>query len=329
MQERAASSAGWRVAASVVALTTWLGAQALAQPSEPRATAAKVTVLSTMLADIEGIGEWGFAALVEVDGYRLLFDTGARPQTVLRNAEELKLDLSGIGEVLLSHNHADHTGGLVSLRKALAASNPAALSRAHVARGIFEPREGHRFGGNPMPAARVAYEATGAKMVEHAGPASLAPGVWLTGPVERRYPEKNWPEGGSIVTPAGAVEDTIPEDQSLVVWAGDGLLIVTGCGHAGLGNILAKAREMVPGVPVTAVVGGLHLLEADEAALAWTGERMREAGVRHLLGAHCTGLEAVYRLRALAGLERRTAVVGAVGSSYSSASGIDPRWLAR
>jgi 7,8-dihydropterin-6-yl-methyl-4-(beta-D-ribofuranosyl)aminobenzene 5'-phosphate synthase len=51
--------------------------------------------------------------------------------------------------------------------------------------------------------------------------------------------------------------------------------------------------------------------------------------VRHLLGAHCTGLEAVYRLRALAALDRRTAVVGAVGSSYSSASGIDPRWLAR
>jgi 7,8-dihydropterin-6-yl-methyl-4-(beta-D-ribofuranosyl)aminobenzene 5'-phosphate synthase len=287
-----------------------------------------------MLTDSAGIGEWGFAALVEVDGYRLLFDTGARPETVLRNAEELKLDLSGVGEVLLSHNHADHTGGLVSLRKGLAASNPAALSRAHVARGIFEARR-YRDGsgrGNPMPAARAAYEATGATIVEHAGPAKLAPGVWLTGPVARRYPERNWPQGDRgvlLVTAEGTQEDTIPEDQSLVVALPDGLLVVTGCGHAGIGNILARAREMVPGVPVTAVVGGLHLLEADEAALAWTAQRMREAGVRHLLGAHCTGLEAVYRLRALAALDRRTAVVGAVGSSYSSASGIDPRWLAR
>ena len=72
----------------------------------------KITVLSTMLAD-QGIGEWGFAAVVEVDGKRLLFDTGARPETVLSNARELKIDLASIEDVVLSHNHADHTGGLV------------------------------------------------------------------------------------------------------------------------------------------------------------------------------------------------------------------------
>ncbi|HEY7819572.1 MAG TPA: hypothetical protein VIG29_15215, partial [Vicinamibacteria bacterium] len=55
----------------------------------------KVTVLSTMLAD-DGIGEWGFAALVEVDGKTILFDTGARPNTVLENAKELEIDLSGV-----------------------------------------------------------------------------------------------------------------------------------------------------------------------------------------------------------------------------------------
>jgi len=60
-----------------------------------------------MLAEA-GVGEWGFAALVEADGERLLFDTGARPGTVLENARELGLDLSGIPEPVLSHNHADH-----------------------------------------------------------------------------------------------------------------------------------------------------------------------------------------------------------------------------
>jgi 7,8-dihydropterin-6-yl-methyl-4-(beta-D-ribofuranosyl)aminobenzene 5'-phosphate synthase len=144
----------------------------------------------------------------------------------------------------------------------------------------------------------------------------------------RRYPERNWPKGVSIATADGAVEDTIPEDMSLVVHVEDGLVVVTGCGHAGIGNILAQAQEMVPGVPVRAVVGGLHLLDADEKSLAWTAKQMRKAGVAYLLGAHCTGLEAVYRLRALLGLDRRTAVVGAVGSSYSSAMRLDPRWLA-
>jgi 7,8-dihydropterin-6-yl-methyl-4-(beta-D-ribofuranosyl)aminobenzene 5'-phosphate synthase len=94
------------------------------------------------------------------------------------------------------------------------------------------------------------------------------------------------------------------------------------------GTSWPRPREIVPGAPVRAVVGGLHLLDADEPSLAWTAGLMREAGVRHLLGAHCTGLEAVYRLRALLGLDRTTAVVGAVGSSYSSTAGLDPRWLA-
>jgi 7,8-dihydropterin-6-yl-methyl-4-(beta-D-ribofuranosyl)aminobenzene 5'-phosphate synthase len=300
-----------------------------AQPRTERAKAVKVTVLSTMLADIDGIGEWGFAALVEVDGYRLLFDTGARRETVLHNAEELKVDLSQVSDVVLSHHHGDHTGGLLALRQALRSRNPDALSRAHVGRGIFEPRRYKSDeNGNPMPALRDEYEATGAKMIEHARPVMLAPGVWLTGPVARPFPERNWPKSASIVTAGGLVEDTLPEDMSLIVHTEGGLVVVTGCGHAGIGNILAQAREMAPGVQVRTVIGGLHLLDADEKSLEWTARQMRKAGVEYLLGAHCTGLEAVYRLRALLRLDRRTAVVGAVGSSYSSDTGLDPLWLA-
>ena len=80
---------------------------------------------------------------------------------------------------------------------------------------------------------------------------------------------------------------------------------------------------------VRAVIGGLHLLAADESQLSWTAERMRASGVGHLLGAHCTGLESLYRLRALVGLTRATAVVGAVGSGYEDASGIRPGRIAR
>ncbi len=122
----------------------------------------KVTVLSTMLADTVGIGEWGFAALVEVDGYRLLFDTGERPETVLHNAQEMGIDLSTVTDVVLSHHHWDHTGGLLTLRRALQAKNPAALSRVHVAPGFFQSRRtptGQE--GNPVLAWRTDYEATG------------------------------------------------------------------------------------------------------------------------------------------------------------------------
>ena len=77
-------------------------AQALARPAPIRA--ARVVILSTMLSD-DFIGEWGFAALVEANGRRLLFDTGARPDTVLQNAKALGVDLSAITDVVLSHWH--------------------------------------------------------------------------------------------------------------------------------------------------------------------------------------------------------------------------------
>ena len=316
-------------------LLAWLsqGALAAAEPAAPAAylaKEAKVTILSTMLAD-EGIGEWGFAALVEVDGHKVLFDTGARPETVLRNAEEMKIDLSQITDVVLSHFHDDHAGGLLTLRRALSAKNPQALSRLHVGKGIFEVRyeAGKTVNVNQMIDVRKHYEAGGGTVIVHDGPAMIAPGIWLTGPIKRRYPEHNWSGKLFVPTAAGLVEDNLAEDMSLMIKSKDGLILLTGCGHAGIANILAQARESMGQAPVKVLIGGLHLYEADDAQLAWTGDQIRKAGVRYLLAGHCTGLEATYRLRALLGLDRKTAVVAAVGSSYSLAKGIDPLTLAR
>jgi 7,8-dihydropterin-6-yl-methyl-4-(beta-D-ribofuranosyl)aminobenzene 5'-phosphate synthase len=77
----------------------------LAYGAGSQARTVDVKILSTMLADDDGFGEWGFSALVTVDGHPILFDTGAHPDTVLRNAAALKVDLSGATDVILSHNH--------------------------------------------------------------------------------------------------------------------------------------------------------------------------------------------------------------------------------
>lgn len=300
-------------------------------PAEPART-VKVTVLSTMLAGNpgRGIGEWGFAALVEVDGRRLLVDAGQRPETVLRNAEELKIDLADVTDIVITHNHADHTGGLVTLRRELAKKNPRAVSRAHVARGIFDPRPGpDGRDGNGLLPLKAEYEALGGQFVEHAGPSALSPAVWLTGPVPRIHPERNWSAPGRVQSPAGAVEDTIPEDASVIIDTADGLVVISGCGHAGIVNTIEHARKIVRPAPVLAAIGGFHLLAAGDETLAWTGGKLKDFGVAHLLGAHCTGLEAVYRLRALLGLPREKAVVAAVGSDFTLGAGITPLALAR
>ena len=299
-------------------------------PVPGRVHALKIQILSTMLADA-GIGEWGFGAIVEVDGHRILFDTGARPTTVLQNARELKVDLTQVPEVVLSHNHSDHTGGLLTLRKDVAARAPDALARVHVGRGLFwsRPRAGGAEEANLPLKTRADYAAAGITFVEHDGPQQILPGVWLTGPVPRVHPERNWSDTGQVRTPEGLVEDTIPEDQSLVFDTDRGLVILAGCGHAGIVNTVEYARKVVRDAPIYAIVGGLHLYALDDERLNWTADQLKANGLANLVGAHCTGIEAVFRIRQRAGLDRKTAVVGSVGSSFVLGQGIDPKDLAR
>jgi 7,8-dihydropterin-6-yl-methyl-4-(beta-D-ribofuranosyl)aminobenzene 5'-phosphate synthase len=299
--------------------------------SNSQAHALKVTVLVTNLGGdpYEGDGEWGYSALVEVDGHKILYDTGLSADLVLRNAKALKIDLSDVEDVVLSHNHYDHVGGLMSLRRELSKINPRAMSRVHVGAGIFEPRwsesgEDH----NGLRLIRAEYLATGGAFVVHDKPTELFPGVWLTGPVPRTNDEKNWTPGLSLDTPQGRREDNVPEDSALIFNTGQGMIILTGCAHAGIVNITEYARRIIGNKPIVAMIGGLHLFSASDQALAWTGAKLKSYGVLSLLAGHCTGIEATFRLRESLGLSRKTAVVSAVGSSFTLGQGIDPRRLA-
>jgi 7,8-dihydropterin-6-yl-methyl-4-(beta-D-ribofuranosyl)aminobenzene 5'-phosphate synthase len=322
-----------RVIFLVTGLSLFAGtvaAPAAPEPTRHRIASLKITILSTMLAD-KGMGEWGFAALVEADGRRILFDTGLRPETVLDNARELGIDLSSVTDVVLSHHHGDHTGGLLTLRRELSGKTPTAMSRIHVAPGIFLSRRhpGSEQEANPTIALKSEMEATGAVFVEHRGPKEIFPGVWVTGPVPRPHPERYWGPPATIVTGSGPVADSIPEDMALIVNTDRGFVVVVGCGHAGTVNTVEYARRIVGAEPVYAVIGGLHLFAAPDSALAWTAAQLRGAKLSYLLGAHCTGIEAVFRIRELAALGRKRAVVAAVGSSFDVSKGIDPLALAQ
>jgi len=290
-----------------------------------------VRLLSTMLTADEGYGEWGFAALVVADGHRILFDTGAHPDTVLRNAHDLQVDLSNVPDVILSHHHLDHTAGLVTLRREYAKSNPAALGRAHVGAGIFQSRtDGSEREVNTMIATKGDYESAGGTFIEYTGAREMFPGVWLTGPVPRKYPEKNWSPGRRLrLTGGKTAEDNLPEDQSLVIVTDKGLILISGCGHAGIINTLDYARAKIAPLPVHAALGGFHLYQASDDTLSWTASKLKEFGLQNLLGAHCTGIEAVYKLRQLTGLDRKTAAVGAVGGGFHLTTGLDPGSIAR
>jgi len=328
--QRAAVILAMTVACAVPPAAGSLTTSAGGGSSSHRARTLKITVLVTNLAGDphEGDGEWGYSALVEVGGHKVLYDTGASADMVLKNARALHIDLSDVEDVILSHNHWDHVGGLMTLRREFAKTNPRAMGRVHVGARIFEPRlDESGQDENGLRLIRADYLATGGEFVVHDKPTELFPGVWFTGPVPRPNLERNWNPGLSLVTAQGRVEDNVPEDSALVFDTDDGIVILTGCGHAGIVNIAEYARTIAGDKPLLAVVGGLHLFAASDQTLAWTGAKLRSYRIANLLAGHCTGIEATYRLRESTGLTRKTAVVSAVGSSFTLGPGIDPRRL--
>jgi 7,8-dihydropterin-6-yl-methyl-4-(beta-D-ribofuranosyl)aminobenzene 5'-phosphate synthase len=292
--------------------------------SEPyRIRDLQITILSSQVAESPaGVGEWGFAALVEADGRKLLFDTGAWPETVLRNATALGIDLSGVEDVVLSHNHGDHTGGLLALRRALMEKHPRALRRAYAAPAILAPRRNSPPIWMPMAEMRRQYEALGGELVLISEPREVMPGLWLTGPVPRPHKE-------SAMLALSRVEveldrqwqlDTMPEDMPLVAVTTNGVFVLTGCGHSGLVNNVLYAQKLTGG-KVTGAVGGFHMFLYSDEELRWTAEQLKSAGVEVLSGAHCTGIESAMKLRRMMGAAADEVYVSGVGAVFSSANG--------
>jgi 7,8-dihydropterin-6-yl-methyl-4-(beta-D-ribofuranosyl)aminobenzene 5'-phosphate synthase len=305
---------------SLLILLTALTSQLMAQQERSAVKQLKITILSTMLSQ-RGIGEWGFSALIEADSIRILFDAGARETTVLENCKELNIDLSNVFTVVLSHNHGDHTVGWLPLRNAIKAINPNALSITHVGKGFFDTRISANGEENrSRQKDSLLYIQTGGQIKVHDNFTEIYPGIFLTGPVPRKYPEKNYTLGGNIVRKKDAfgkiVEDIVPEDMSLIIRTKKGLVLLSGCGHSGIINTITYAQNMLPKQPLLAVIGGFHLLENSDEQIKWTAEHLKESGLRYFMGAHCTGIEPVYQIRDWTNLKRGECIVGSVGALF-------------
>ena len=285
----------------------------------------RITVLSTMVADYDYLGEWGFSALIETENHKILFDTGFRENTVMQNADSLKMDLSTVEHVLLIHNHLDHTGGLKSLREKYMKINPSALKYVHVGKGIFEDRWSNGKNMNSFKGLKGELESLGIEFIYHEQPEEIFSDVWTTGIVPRIHNERNWSGYREMLIDGKKTEDNIPEDQSLVIKTKQGLVLVSGCGHAGIVNTLKYSRELFDNsLDVFSAIGGFHLFNKNEEDIKWTAKYMRKYGVKYFLGAHCTGVDAVFSIRNFNKMMRSNCVVGAVGSYYDYHKGIFP-----
>ncbi len=255
----------------------------------------KITaIVENTAGTIDAAGEWGIALWIEADRHRILYDTG-QGHTLLHNARLLGIDLTTAEALVISHGHADHTGGIAALIEAgfrgRIYMHPAALN----AKYRREKTPPNRANGIP-PASYRAVMSRPSELIESPGPTEIIPGMIVTGAIPRTNTFEDVPES-FFLDPRCTERDQMIDDQALLIETLRGWTVITGCGHAGLINTLIYTRELIGNGRIACVMGGLHLFSASAERINATLENLRAFDVEHIAPCHCTGFEATGALQ--------------------------------
>jgi len=259
----------------------------------------RVTILADNVVPgkSEAIGEHGFSAYIETGNGNFLFDTG-KGRTVVHNASVFQKDLTAINKVVLSHGHGDHTGGLPNVLLIQGKKKTDVYAHPHIFAYKFREQNGKKtYGG--IPFTRGHLEKLGARFILNEDYVEIEDGIFLTGEVPRKTPF----EGGDMANrfvrldEDKIIPDIIADDQSLAIHTEKGLMIVLGCAHAGIINTLNHIVAKSGIDKIYGVVGGTHIGFSGEVQLSESIKALKAYDIRHLAPSHCTGLEAMSRIR--------------------------------
>ncbi len=255
----------------------------------------RLTTLSENTAGKPGFSaEWGLSILVEADDHTILFDTGAG-DVALRNADRLGIRIPSGTPIVLSHAHADHTGGLVPVLKRIGntrvMAHPAIWEKKYTRRPYED-----QAADISMPYERPALEQLGADFHLSAEPVKIAENIWVSGEIpmvtdfEAIEPIFYIKENGAFRP------DPILDDQALYIRSNKGLVIVLGCAHRGMVNTVLHARNITGEPRVHTIIGGTHLFPKTEDQKQNAIEALKELGVQKIGASHCTGFPAAMML---------------------------------
>jgi len=240
------------------------------------------------------IGEHGWAVHVSIGPYRLLLDTG-QGLGLINNARVLGVDLSRLDGIIISHGHYDHTSGLADALLQHGTTDVYMHPDGFVDRYWFKDGQCREIG---IRHKQGYLESLGAQFKPVTTFTEIFPQVYLTGEVPRVSDFEPPDATMKIRSAAGAwIQDELRDDLSLVVATERGLVVVLGCAHAGLINILTHVTAQLPGQPIHMVIGGTHLGFADPAQMEATMAALHQFGVQRLGASHCTGLANCARLQ--------------------------------
>ncbi len=234
------------------------------------------------------IGEHGFACLVETATGNYLFDTG-QGFSIVQNALALKKDLQNITAIMISHGHYDHTGGLPAV---LALKGDVDVY-AHP--DIFCDRtwsQGGRSRFVGIPFRRKYLESLGAHFRLVIDFTEVGPGLFLSGEIPRRNAFEKGDANMTAILPNGGTlhPDPLKDDLSLIVDTPKGLIVVLGCAHAGMINIIEYILEKTGRDRIFAIIGGTHLGFSSDEQFEQTLQVIDRYQIQHIGVSHCTGL---------------------------------------
>jgi 7,8-dihydropterin-6-yl-methyl-4-(beta-D-ribofuranosyl)aminobenzene 5'-phosphate synthase len=257
----------------------------------------RITIICENTVTIKGgIGEHGFAAILETERGNYLFDTG-RGDGLISNMMTFEKDPLSIQKIILSHGHPDHTGGLPAILELLGEidvyAHPGIFTNRFKVTKI-EGREIRQFVGIKFQ--RVYLESLGAKFSLEKTFRELATDFYLTGEVPRRNPFEKGDPRLFAEAEGRLIPDPFPDDQSVIIQSPKGLVLLLGCAHSGMINILEYAIEKTGGDRIFAVLGGTHLDFAAPDQMEETIRTLKKYRIEKIGVSHCTGPRAASRL---------------------------------
>lgn len=245
-----------------------------------------ITILmdNTVLSGPRLRAQPGFCAWLEADGRKVLFDTGL-DGLFLANARALDIDVCAAKDVVLSHGHYDHTGGLADWIQACAPAGPDRPRLVCHPHALDPKTKDGRLYGNRLHPSLLAHHF---EMATSRGPRWLSERLVFLGEIERHYPFERTEPRALRLADDGARPDLLLDDSALVYVAEDGLVVLSGCAHAGLCNILRQARRVTGEERILDVVGGMHLIDPPPEQMQGTLDVLHAVSPAALHPAHCT-----------------------------------------
>ena len=250
----------------------------------------------TIAFDTPFVGRFGLSMLLELKTETfekdILYDTNSAAAPILKNLKILGKSLDRVNTIFLSHCHYDHTDGLTGVLEAIGRPVPV-IAHPEIFRPCFEINpDGIRHIGI-VGQGRAALEQKGAVFTLTPKPLNVMTGATTSGQIQRVTSFEVLEDLYTIVDGA-VVQDHEKDDAAVILNFQEGLVIITGCCHAGIVNTMKHAKKITGVDKIYAVIGGLHLIDASEEKIEKSIEALRE--VEWVFAGHCTGFDGLRRI---------------------------------